>query len=116
MISKQTAEHYLWGDACDGWHLVRQPDLSVISERMPGGTAEVRHSHNRARQFFYVLSGQVLLEIGGEIEILTAHQGIEIASGVPHQIRNESGQDAEFLVISQPPAQSDRIPVPLELS
>lgn len=114
MISKQTAEHYLWGNACDGWHLVRQPHLSVISERMPSGTAEVRHSHSRARQFFYMLSGEVVMEIDGQIEILAAHQGVEIAPGVPHQIRNESGQDAEFLVISQPPAQGDRVPAPLE--
>ena len=116
MISTTTAEHYIWGDSCDGWHLVRQPDLSVISERMPAGTAEVHHSHNRARQFFYVLRGEVVMEMNGQIETLVAHQGIEIAPGVPHQIRNESGRDAEFLVISQPPAQDDRIPAPLEFS
>jgi hypothetical protein len=34
-ISKHNAEHYIWGDNCDGWRLVKIPDLSVIHERMP---------------------------------------------------------------------------------
>jgi hypothetical protein len=37
-ISKQNAEHYIWGDNCDGWHLVNNKDLSVIHERMPVNT------------------------------------------------------------------------------
>jgi hypothetical protein len=34
-ISTGTAPHYAWGAKCDGWHLVRSADLSVIQERMP---------------------------------------------------------------------------------
>ena len=33
-INRQTAEHYVWGSDCDGWHLVKQPELTVIEERM----------------------------------------------------------------------------------
>jgi hypothetical protein len=44
-ISIGSAEHYTWGSVCDGWHLVRRPELSVIRERMPAGTSEVRHFH-----------------------------------------------------------------------
>ena len=40
MINKETAEHYLWGNNCYGWHLVKQPELSVIHELMPPGTFE----------------------------------------------------------------------------
>ena len=58
-MSAGKAEHYQWGNGCDGWHLVNQPALSVIRERMPPGTAEVRHLHRNARQFFFVLSGTV---------------------------------------------------------
>lgn len=54
-ISKDTAEHYTWGGNCDGWHLVKNAELSIIEERMPSGTAEVRHFHQRAQQFFYIL-------------------------------------------------------------
>lgn len=50
MIDKHRASHYAWGKGCDGWHLVNTPELSVIQERMPAGTAEQRHRHQDARQ------------------------------------------------------------------
>ena len=62
-MSTSTAEHYTWGEACDGWHLVKQDGVSVIQERMPAGTAETRHRHARSRQFFYVLSGSLTIEM-----------------------------------------------------
>ena len=108
-ISIDTAEHYLWGDAADGWHLVQTAGLSVIQERMPLGTAEVRHSHRHARQFFFILAGQASFELGGQVVMLQARQGIEVAPGVAHQIRNSGQQALEFLVISQPPAHGDRV-------
>ncbi|WP_079909903.1 cupin domain-containing protein [Paenibacillus sp. 32352] len=108
-ISKQTAEHYVWGDQCDGWHLVKQEDLSVIHERMPAGTAEVRHYHVRSRQFFFVLKGAAEMELNGETVQLQPQEGIEIPPGVPHQMKNSSEQDVEFLVISHPQTRGDRI-------
>lgn len=59
-ISRENAPHYIWGDHCDGWHLLKECNLSVIEERMPSGTGEVRHFHRKAQQFFYVLSGQAI--------------------------------------------------------
>lgn len=29
VISTETAEHYPWGEACEGWHLLRDPSLSA---------------------------------------------------------------------------------------
>lgn len=56
MIKNQTnAEHYIWGAHCEGWHLVKTDDLSIIQERMPPGTAEKRHYHQHAQQFFFIL-------------------------------------------------------------
>jgi mannose-6-phosphate isomerase-like protein (cupin superfamily) len=109
MISKDTAEHYTWGDGCDGWHLVKQAALSIIHESMPPGTAEVRHYHERAQQFFFVLSGEATLEINQERQIIQPFQGVEVPPGVPHQIFNCSGADLEFLVISQPTTRGDRV-------
>ncbi|MDQ1912268.1 cupin domain-containing protein [Paenibacillus sp. GD4] len=107
-ISKQNAEHYIWGAACDGWHLVKQPELSVIHERMPAGTAEVRHYHKQSRQFFFVLSGTAELELNGEAIILGPQEGVEVPPGVPHQMKNASDTEAEFLVISHPQTRGDR--------
>lgn len=108
MISKHNAEHYVWGEGCDGWRLVDQPELSIIHERMPPGTAEVLHKHHNARQFFFVLVGIATFEIDSTYTVLHAQQGIEIAPGVPHQIRNESDDAIEFLVTSQPTTRGDR--------
>jgi hypothetical protein len=47
-VSTENAEHYMWREVCDGWHLVSDANLSVIEERMPPGSQEQRHSHARA--------------------------------------------------------------------
>lgn len=111
-IRKETAEHYIWGGQCDGWHLLKNPELSVIQERMPPGTAEVRHFHQRAQQFFYVLAGEAVMEVDGRSVALTAGVGIWIPAGVAHQMKNDSGDDIHFLVISQPPSHGDRVVAP----
>lgn len=112
-ISADNADHYKWGDQCDGWHLVRAAGMSVIEERMPPGTAEVRHWHTRAIQFFYVLSGTLVIEVEGARHELVRGTGIELPSGTAHQARNDSEEDTRFLVMSSPPHQGDRREVPL---
>jgi quercetin dioxygenase-like cupin family protein len=105
----ENAEHYKWGDACDGWILSPSRDMMVIQERMPAGTAERRHVHAAARQFFYVLSGELTMEIEGEHHVLTEWSGIEIAPGSRHQAQNNSCNDVHFLVVSSPTTRGDRI-------
>ncbi len=106
--SKAQGQHYQWGDGCEGWHLVRAQNLSVIEERMPPGTCEQRHWHARARQFFYVLAGTLTLEVEGVTHSLTARTGMELPQGTAHQAINETTSDVEFLVISEPPSHGDR--------
>ena len=112
MISKDTAEHYRWGTDCDGWHLLKRPELRVIHERMPPGTQEARHFHRAARQLFFVLSGHATLELEGRRERLTAHQALEIPPGAAHQVFNEGPEPLEILVISCPPSHGDRVAAP----
>jgi len=107
-ISKQYAEHYNWGNQCDGWHLVKNNELSIIHERMPAKTAEVNHYHHQAQQFFFVLSGTATIDIAGKISVLQKNEGIEVPPLTPHQMRNDSEDDVEFLVISQPNSRGDR--------
>jgi len=108
-VNRGNAEHYRWGNDCDGWHLVKDEQLSVIEECMPPGAAEIRHHHQRAQQFFYILSGEVLMEVEGRTTLVAAGSGIRVLSGTRHQIRNPSSSAARFLVISQPPSHGDRI-------
>lgn len=111
VISIENAEHYIWGDVCDGWPLLKHDDMSVIQERVPAGAAEVMHYHNSARQFFYILQGEGSMIFEEQEVTLKKGQGIEIAPQVKHQFKNQSNDDVHFLVISVPSTRSDRINV-----
>jgi len=107
-MSIANAEHYRWGEDCDGWHLLRLDALSVIRERVPAGAVEARHRHALARQFFYVLEGDAVIEMDGRRHALTAGQGLHVPPGAAHQFRNESSTDVHFLVVSAPKSHGDR--------
>lgn len=112
-VNRAHAEHYTWpsvvgAERCDGWHLHRSADLSV----MPPGTAEQRHLHRAATQFFYVLSGELVIELAGNNHRLDPGTGLSIPPGIEHQVINSGVQVARFLVISQPPSHGDRIAAP----
>ena len=109
MISTEKAEHYIWGEACDGWHLLKHEDMSVIQERVPAGIAEVMHYHERARQFFYILEGEGRMIFEDQEITLQKGQGVEISPMVKHQFKNRSQADVHFLVISVPSTRGDRI-------
>jgi mannose-6-phosphate isomerase-like protein (cupin superfamily) len=108
-----SAEHYTWGSACDGWHLLKDPTLSVIQERVPPQSGEVAHFHSRARQFFYILSGTATMAFEGESVTLTAGQGMHVQPGTIHRFANHSSEDVVFLVISSPSTAGDRTNVPI---
>jgi mannose-6-phosphate isomerase-like protein (cupin superfamily) len=108
-VSRDNAEHYRWGNDCDAWYLVKDAALSVIEEFMPPGAAEIRHHHERAQQFFFVLAGEVLMEVEGKTTLVRAGSGIRVMPGKWHQVRNPSSSAARFLVISQPMSHGDRV-------
>lgn len=107
-VSRDNAEHYRWGVDCDAWYLVNDEQLSVIEEFMPPGAAEIRHHHEKAQQFFYILSGEVLMEVEGHTTLLAAGSGIRVMPGKRHQIRNPSSVPVRFLVVSHPRSHGDR--------
>jgi len=108
-ISIDHAEHSVWGQVCDGWHLVKREEMSVIQERVPSGSAEIMHYHERARQFFYVLEGEGTMSFEDHEVILHKGQGLEIQPMIKHQFKNNSSADVHFLVISVPSTRGDRI-------
>lgn len=109
LISTENAEHYVWEENCDGWHLLKRADMSVIQERVPAGGAEVMHYHETSRQFFYVLEGEGKMIFEYREVILQKGQGLEISPMVKHQFKNNSQVDVHFLVISVPSTRGDRI-------
>ncbi|MEJ2402714.1 MAG: cupin domain-containing protein [Candidatus Thiodiazotropha sp.] len=107
--SEKNSEHYIWGGDCEGWHLLKSESLSVIKERVPAGRFEVRHYHEKAEQFFYILSGTATLEVDGCENVVNAGEGLYIPAGVPHQLKNESQNEVIFIVTSTPPSHGDRV-------
>jgi quercetin dioxygenase-like cupin family protein len=110
-VNTELALHYKWGADCDGWVLGSSPDILILQERMPPGTTEQRHFHSVARQFFYVLSGELTMETESEVVRIPPMSGIEIAPGTMHRARNDASNDVHFLVISSPTTRGDRTDV-----
>ncbi len=109
IVSRENAEHYTWGGVCDGWHLLKSSALSVIQERVPPGGAEVKHYHEQAHQFFFVISGEATLEIQHKKIVLRPQQGVSVPPKVPHRLLNEAKQDLSFIVVSAPMSHGDRV-------
>jgi len=108
MINKQSSDHYIWGENCDGWILTDTEGLSVKQESMPGGTKEKLHFHSKAQQFFFVLNGIAILYVDDKKEIIREQQGLLVTAGIKHFIANETTEPLDFLVISQPTTNNDR--------
>ena len=111
VISIENAEHYIWSEICDGWHLLKRDDISIIQERVPAGRAEVMHYHKASRQYFYILEGEGTIVFENDEVVLKKGQGLEIPLQVKHQFKNQSNTDVHFLVISIPTTRGDRINV-----
>src|SRR4051794_32252892 len=109
VISTQTAEHYTWAQRCDGWHLLRSAEVSVIQERMPPNSSEAPHFHTKSRQFFFVLSGRLSIVMNGTKHNVEAEHGLEVPPGTSHHVFNDTDLDAGFIVISVPPSHGDKV-------
>lgn len=90
IVSTANSEHDVWGDGCDGWHLLEDPCCHVIREKGLPGKSERRHFHSTAQQFFFIL------------------EGIHSPAGRPHRFMNPFRQPVAFLVISNPTTRGDR--------
>ena len=109
VVGRGNAEHYPWGEGCEGWRHLSGQDLSVIQERVPSGASEIRHFHHRARQLFFVLEGSLSIELEGVERLLAPRESLEIPPGAVHRVVNSGNQDAWFLVVSSPSTRGDRV-------
>jgi mannose-6-phosphate isomerase-like protein (cupin superfamily) len=108
-IDKHNAlHHYTWGNDCDGWELLSTDTLSVKQERMPAQTSEAFHYHEKAQQFFFILKGIATFEVENETYTVYPQQGFHIEAGKKHRIVNNTAEDIEFILSSQPSTNHDR--------
>ena len=113
--SKENSEHYYWGNNCNGWHLVKTRELSIIEELMPPNTSEKKHYHNFSEQYFYILNGTAVFEIEEETIKVNKGEGIHIKPQIVHRISNEDMIDLEFIVISHPTTRGYRETEPSQI-
>jgi glyoxylate utilization-related uncharacterized protein len=59
--------------------------------------------------FFFVLEGELTLEVEHHHFVLQAGEGIEVSPGQQHQALNKSESAIRMMVTSQPPSHGDRI-------
>lgn len=109
IIEQLEENHYHWGSESHGWFFLKRDELSIIVEEVPPGDSEIKHKHEKSRQFFYIISGMASMEIGSEMISLIAGQGIEIPPGTPHKFENRSKEMVKFLVVSMPQSHGDRL-------
>ena len=109
IINKEKAlQHYTWGDNCDGWVFVDTDELSIKQERMPQQTVETLHYHEKAQQFFFILKGIATFEVEGKLFTVKANEGFYIYPGTKRRIANNSNEELEFILSSQPSTNEDR--------
>lgn len=104
----EPATHYRWGEGCDGWRLVEAPGLRVREECIPPGAGERPHLHRAGQQAFYILSGEMMVHLPGQVCRLGQSDLLHVAAGVAHEVRNEGGDPVRVLAMSAPAADGDR--------
>jgi mannose-6-phosphate isomerase-like protein (cupin superfamily) len=63
----------------------------------------VRHAHDDAAEYYFVLSGACLVEVGGEERVATAGDLVFIPANAPHNLLTEvGGEDAWVFVLVSP--------------
>lgn len=108
VVSRGSAEQYVWGEVSDGWRLLDDERLSVIEERVPSGAGEQWHVHDTADQFFYVLEGNAEMQTEAGSRQLKAGEGLHVQAGLAHRFFNPGSGDVRFLVVSAPHTRADR--------
>jgi quercetin dioxygenase-like cupin family protein len=73
---------------------------AVVAELDPGGTV-ARHLH-AFEEAFYVLGGEVVLEIAGATEALVEGDYVFVERGVSHALRNDAAAPAQWFELSAP--------------
>lgn len=107
--TKENSAHYFWGEECDSWVFHHSENLVVKQEMMPPKTSEKWHFHELAQQFFYILKGEATFYIEEEKFMVKSGEGIAIEAKKKHYIANETSENIEFLVISNPSTDDDRV-------
>ena len=69
---------------------------------VPPGGGPPPHVHSREEEGFYILEGEITLQIGEKRIVATAGMFANMPVGTPHSFKNESGKPAKMLISVAP--------------
>src|ERR1700676_3488265 len=69
---------------------------------VPPGGGPPPHVHSREEEGFYILEGEITVQVGEERIVATAGMFANMPVGTPHSFKNESSQPARMLISVAP--------------
>jgi quercetin dioxygenase-like cupin family protein len=73
---------------------------SIVEQLMPGQSGPPPHTHDQSDEVFYILEGQVHLQLGDDVSTAEAGQLVRVPRGVPHGfvVRSDQARFLNFFV------------------
>jgi quercetin dioxygenase-like cupin family protein len=69
---------------------------------VPPGGGPPPHVHSREEEGFYILEGEIMLQVGDKRIVVTAGMFANMPVETPHSFKNESGNPAKMLISVAP--------------
>ena len=69
---------------------------------VPPGGGPPPHVHSREEEGFYILEGEITVQIGDERIVATAGMFANMSVGTPHSFKNETDRPARMLISDAP--------------
>jgi quercetin dioxygenase-like cupin family protein len=69
---------------------------------VPPGGGPPPHVHSREEEGFYILEGEIVLQIGDKRTVASTGMFANMPVGTPHSFKNESGKPARMLISVAP--------------
>ena len=76
---------------------------SLAEATLPVNGATQRHYHKQSEELYFILEGEGVMEINGEVRQVSPGDGILIPAGTWHQIRSSKTTPLQFLCCCSPP-------------
>ncbi|HSJ54838.1 MAG TPA: cupin domain-containing protein [Anaerolineae bacterium] len=81
------------------------PALSVLHCGMEADGGAEMHTHDKQEHIFFVLEGEIQVDDGQQVHVISAGKAAIISPGDPHKVTGtHRGVDARYLVVTIPPA------------
>jgi len=75
---------------------------ALFEAHVPHGGGPPPHVHSREEEGFYILEGEITIQIGERRIVATAGMFANVPVGTPHSFKNESGRPARMLISVAP--------------